>query len=165
MAYNTSSGGGGNSASFSVQLSANQAAVTGNNTQYKIPYNLILFDTASGWTASPNYFYTFPFTGNYQLSVRTFLYTSSGVNTSTQFFQWASYNGAAYPGDRFSDLDPGNLGLTVNGEFLFTQSWVHAATAGDTVSVLIDCLGGTLNVGAGGGAAGSPACIFSGYLI
>lgn len=156
---------GGNSASFSVTLSANQSGVTGNNTQYQVPYNVVEFDSASAYNAS-THLYTFPFTGIYQLNTKTFLFGGSGL--SGQFFQWASYNGGAYPGDRLSDLNPAALGLATNAEFLITASWLHSATAGDTIGIFIDVLGGsTADVGVAGGTGADAQvnCAFSGFLI
>ena len=149
---------------FSVTLSTNQSNVTGNNTQYQVPYDTVEFDSASGYDSS-THLYTFPETGVYQLQTKTFLF--GGTIASTQFFQWSSYNGGAYPGDRVADLNPGSLGLVANGEFLITSSWLHAATAGDTIGIFIDVLGGgsaDVGVAGGTGADAQVNCAFSGFL-
>jgi hypothetical protein len=146
---------------FSVYLSTNQGNVTGNNTQYQVPFDTVTFDQTSGYSTG-THLYTYPATGIYQHSVKLFLY--GGSVASTQFFAWASYNGAAYPGDRIADLNPSSLGLAVNGEFLMTFSWLHKATAGDTVGIFIDVIGGaSADVGAGGGTSGG--CTFSGSMV
>lgn len=159
--WQPASGGGFTPVSWSVQLSANQTNVTGNNTQYQIPYDSVLFDSASGYNAG-TFLYTIPTTGVYNITVNNFLF--GGTAASTLFFSWLSVNAAAFPGLRITDANSATLGLAVNGEFLLSSSYVGAFTAGDTIGIFVDVIGGISNdVGAGGGSA--SGCLFSGFRV
>lgn len=157
--------GGGNSAIFSVNLSSNQGNVTGDGlSPYQFPYDNVVVDIQNG-SPSTNYsvstfLYTFPFTGQYQINIFDFIYTSSGVSTSTQILGYVVVNGSTTI--RLIDNDPSGLGLTANGEFIANASFLYNATAGDTMGVFVSVIGGTKNIG----VAGAPVpCAFSGYLI
>lgn len=155
------SGGGFTPVNWAVQLSANQSNVTGNNTQYQIPYDSVLFDSASGYNVGTS-LYTVPITGVYNITVNNFIF--GGSVASTLFFGWLSVNGAAYPGLRLFDANPASLGLSANSEFISAASYPIQLTAGDTIAVFIDVIGGISNdVGAGGGA--SAGCRFSGIRV
>jgi len=154
-------GGGLTAVNWSVQLSANQTNVTGNNTQYQIPYDSVLFDSASGYNAG-TFLYTIPDTGVYMIIVNNFLF--GGSVASTLFFSWLSVNGAAFPGIRIVDTNSASLGLAANGEFILSSSYVGAFTAGDTIGIFVDVIGGVSNdVGAGGGSG--VGCLFSGFRV
>jgi hypothetical protein len=150
-----------NQPAFSAYLSSNQPNVTGANTQYLIPYDMVIFDQGGNFNTS-THLYTFPVTGVYILTTKIFL--QGGSAASTLFFGWASYNGAPYPGDRFADLNGASLGLAANGEFIITSTWMRQANAGETVGIFVDVIGGTSNdVSVGGG---DPiGCFLYGYLV
>jgi hypothetical protein len=159
-------GGGGNTASFSVYLSANHDDVTGDTTQYTIAYDTKIFDLANG--SSVNNFntsthtYTFPYTGQYQINVSSFVYTDiAGIATAPQILQYAYINATTYY--RITDANCLSLGLTANGEFITSSSFMYNATANDTMQVIIDCGNGLKNIGVAGGA--DNGCFFSGFLI
>jgi hypothetical protein len=143
---------------FYAFLSANQANVTGNNTPYQIPFDSVTVDQGSNFNTGTGT-YTFPVTGVYQLNVTVFIF--GGTAASTLFFGWASINGAAFPGYRIFDADAASLGITANGEFISSASFIYKATAGDTMSIFVDVIGGAGNdVGVGGTFSN-----FSGFLI
>ena len=143
---------------WSVQLSSNQSNVTGNNVQYKIPYDTVISDSASGYNTG-THTYTVPETGLYNLIRSDFLI--GGTAASTLFFGWYSINAAAFPGTRVIDMNPAALGLAANSEFIYTTSNIVSLTAGDTIEVYADVIGGVGNdVGVGG-----TYTLFSGYKI
>jgi hypothetical protein len=157
----TPSGGGFTPVNWSVQLSTNQSNVTGNNTQYQIPYDSVLLDSASAYSTG-THLYTIPATGVYSMTINTFLF--GGTSASTQYLSWLSVNGAAYPGLRFVDLNPGSLGLSANSEFIYSATYLKSFTVGDTIGIFIDVIGGASNdVGAGGGSVGG--CMFTGFRV
>jgi hypothetical protein len=158
MAYNTSSGGS-TPISFGVSLSGNISGVTGDGTNYQIPFDTVNFDTNSAYNSSTHN-YVFPTTAKYQINISWFVFTSSGTATSTQILGWAFVNGSTNL--RFMDNAPLALGLTANGEFIYNASFIYNATAGDTMGIFLALLGGTKNIGVAGGA---QSCHFSGFKI
>lgn len=154
------SGSSSTPVNWSVKLSANQSNVTGNGTQYKIPFDTVDFDSASAYNTGTK-IYTVPSTGIYNLIRSDFLFGGSAITTI--LLGWYSINGAAFPGIRVVDNNPASLGLGVGGEFILSTSTLVSLNAGDTIEVYIDANGsGSDNVGVGGGAA---SAFFSGFKV
>jgi len=149
--------GAGTSVAFDVYLSGNIGGVTGDGTVYPIIYDTVNFDTNSAYNTGTG-LYTFPVTGIYQMTVKTFVYVSSGTSTSTLILSQTTGTLA----DRFVDADPNALGLTTNLEFITCNTFLYNATAGDTMGVSIQLVGGTKNIGAAGAFVG---CHFSGAKV
>lgn len=145
---------------WAVQLSTNTGNVTGDNTQYKILYDTVIFDSASGYNTG-THIYTVPTTGKYNISVFNSL--GGGGVASTLFLSWISLNGAAYPGIRMADCNSATLGLAVNGEFILESSILLSLTSGDTLEIYVDVIGGTKNVNITGGS--SAGARFSGFRV
>lgn len=145
---------------WNVSLSVNQSNVTGNNTEYQIPYDTVNFDSASGYNTG-THIYTIPTTGIYNLIRSDFVF--GGSSSSTQMLLRYSVNGSSGPNFRNGDINPASLGLTVSGEFILSTSTVLNFTAGDTIAVFINVLNtGSNNVGVGGGTVSAT---FSGFRI
>lgn len=150
-------GGGFTPVNWSVKLSANISNVTGDGTIYNIIYNTVTFDTASGYSTGTG-LYTFPTTGVYQINVLDFIF--GGSSSNTVFLGFLLVNGST--NYRLMDANPATLGLTANGEFMSSATFLYSATAGDTMGVNIDVNGGSKNVGVAGGI---ESCIFSGFRV
>ena len=144
---------------FSLKLSGNVGAVTGDGTQYQILYDTVTFDQGSAYNSSTHN-YVFPVAGIYQINILYFVYTSSGSATSTSVLGYAYINGTTNL--RLIDANPLSLGLTVNSEFMASASFMYKAAVNDTMGVFIQLSAGTKNIGVAGGA---ESCIFSGFLV
>ncbi len=156
--WTSSPGGGGfTPVNFSVKISGNIANVTGDGTQYPILYDTVLFDSATAYSTGTG-LYTFPTTGIYQINLTHFVY-GGGVSNTT-FLGFLYVNGAT--NIRLMDANPGNLGLTVNGEFMASATYLYKATAGDTMGGYVQVGGGSKNVGVAGG---TESCLFSGFRV
>lgn len=149
--------GGFTAVNWSVKLSGNISNVTGDNTQYAILYDTVTFDTASGYSAGTG-LYTIPTTGKYFISITHFVF--GGGVADTVFLGFLLINGATNV--RLMDANPGNLGLTANGEFMQSATFLYSATAGDTIGAYVQVSGGTKNVGVAGG---TESCLFSGFRV
>ncbi len=149
--------GGVTPVNWSVKLSGNISNVTGDGTDYAILYDTVTFDTASGYAAGTG-LYTIPTTGKYLISITHFVF--GGGVADTVFLGFLLINGATNV--RLMDANPGTLGLTVNGEFMQSATFLYSATASDTIGVHVAVNGGTKNVGVAGGA---QSCLFSGFRV
>jgi hypothetical protein len=150
-------GGGFTPVNFSVKLSGNIANVTGDNTQYKIIYDTVVFDSASGYSTITG-LYTFPTTGIYQINLLHFVYGGSAAQI--QFLGYLFVNGAT--NIRLMDANPGALGLSAGGEFIASATYLYSATAGDTMAGYVQVGNATKNVGVAGG---TESCLFSGFRV
>jgi hypothetical protein len=152
-------GGGFTPVNFSAKLSGNIGGITGDGTPYLIAYDTVTFDSASGFSTG-SHLYTIPTTGIYQFNCTWFVYTSSGISTSTIFLGYLLINGST--NIRLGDASPNSLGLTTNSEFMQGGTYLYNATAGDTIGMYINLSGGTKNIGVAGG---SESCLFSGFRV
>ncbi len=143
---------------WSVQLSGNISNVTGDGTTYTILYDTTNFNNGGGSYAAGTGIYTFPATGVYQINVLNFLF--GGGVADTVIIGNLLINGATNV--RLFDANPGSLGLTVNGEFMQSASFLYSAAAFATIRVQVAVNGGTKNVGVAGG---TQTCIFSGFRV
>lgn len=148
--------GGGNAAGFSAYLSANIANVTGDGTNYAIPFNTTSLDTASAFNTSTGV-YTFPYSGLWMITGSYFLYNlgpAHGQLYGSIILTAGSQN--TYIANPYNMSAVGSTELQVPFTVLVNVS------SGDTAYLDFEVAGGTKTVGAGGGSGGMS---FSGALI
>ena len=87
-------GGGATPNSFLAILSASPSDVTGDGSTYQIPYDTVIYDTATAFTTGVYAHYTFPTTGKWHISIGVCynpttgsgsLFATDAVMTSTTF--------------------------------------------------------------------------------
>lgn len=150
-------GGGGTTVIFSAYLSSTQSNVTGDGTNYTIPFNTALVNTGSGFNTGTGVF-TAPSTGNYTFSSSVYINGLLTGHTEGIFI----FQGNAQE-SRFFSANFGAMATT--GTIAATGTLTIPMTAGDTMEVRCFVNMGTKVVNVIG--AGSPAIYtnFSGYLI
>lgn len=142
---------------FSVDLSSNQANVTGDGTVYLIPFDSVNLNQGSYFSAVSHQF-TAPKAGNY-------FFTAGGsvipgtVGASTEFFLTLYVNGV-----EFSRLAEGKPQPGASGTFYFTGTDVFSLAAGDLVDCRVKFSGTTKTVGMLG-TGNALACTFNGFLF
>jgi hypothetical protein len=150
-------GGGGSSVYFSAYLSATQANVTGDNTNYPVPFNTAISNVGSGFNTGTGIF-TAPSTGFYSFSYGV-LYNN--ITTQTAFL--TIFNGSVYN-------IRGNQDVVVSvGDLLEHNATIQIPmTAGDTMGINAFAGSTTKTVGIVGSATTTGAAtisVFSGFKI
>lgn len=142
-----------------VTLSAAQNNVTGNNTDYTIPYNTVVFDSNSAYNTG-TYVYTVPVTGKYQIIINDNL--KGGSAASTLFLSWLNVNGGGFGPNRIISVNPSDS-LSVSGNYTRSSTVLISLNSGDTVSYIINCRNsGSNDIGVEGG---SYTASFAGFRI
>ncbi len=144
---------------FSAKLSENIENVTGDNTQYTILYDTVVFNNGGGTYSSGTGNYTIPATGIYQINLTHYVF--GGSVAQTDFLGFLLINGST--NIRLMDANPGALGLSsTSNEFIASGSYLYSATVGDTISGNVEVGDATKNVGVAGG---TESCLFSLFRV
>jgi len=139
--------GGTNTPNFSVTRNSNQTGVS-DNTETKIQFNNVVFDTASGWDSS-NYWWVVPSGqgGKYYISWSAYLSGGGNgyIDKATLFL---------YGGTGTNAIDVVELSA-VNNNFdtiIHKGSGIYSLSAGDKINVyaLINVDGGTARIDGSG---------------
>ena len=147
------------SPSFCAYLNAPVTNVTGDGTNYSIPFNAKFYDTTSSYNIGTGLF-TVPVTGNYLFTGSLFL---EGVTTAhtvgiVTLVDNSSNNYFIVSTNPANVMNPSN-DLIVNG------SCSIALTAGATIKLTIMVSNGALVVTLNGASTANLVSYFSGYLL
>jgi len=124
---------------FFAYLSANAANVTGDGTNFQVPYDTVVYDNFSGFTVGASSHYTFPVAGRWEIKVNNVY-----ISDATAGFAFLTTVQATSEGFIMRDQASAvNILITVshNGSFIFN------AAKGDTLAVFIQSGGGTKTTG------------------
>lgn len=142
---------------FKALLNGDQTNVTGNGTEYIIPFSTVVVDQHADYSVADSWFEA-PVTGNYFFASRcAIIPTTIGTSDDMTFSFWL--NGAET--ERLYETAPNP---DSSGAFVFNGSTMMALTAGDQVQVAIKFAGaGADTVGIDG--SGVEAASFCGWLL
>jgi len=144
----------GTTDTFSVKVNANQANQTGDGTAVVVPFDTVIFDSASGFNTT-THLYTFPRTKAYQINTAIFCYSGTAADTSVIIR-------ALINGTTEFRLFEVNLGATQTPgqEIVLSGGVLINATAGQTLSITCQVSGSTKTVGLAG-----TFCVLNGYSV
>lgn len=142
---------------FFAYLNASTGAVTGDSTPVQIAYDRVLYDATSSMDLATGT-YLVPKTGKYFLACTTYL---GGIAAHT-----AAFFNLAIPAVTAWNSNVINPGVVQQAGFLsLSGSAIVDLTAGQSVIVIGNVLGGALSVTIESGGAANPQSWFCGFLI
>jgi hypothetical protein len=148
---------GAASPAFSVVISTNTGAVTGDGTAVTVPFDTVILDRGSHFNTGTNT-YTFPVAGFYQLNTTIYFAQTGGVNTNG-FVEFNFNSGTLV---RMAEFNYQNA--QASGEVVTSSSMGYLAAANDTVVVTVIVAGVSKNVILAGSGTLVSSCLFSGFL-
>jgi len=151
-------GGGGITEYFSVNLTSPQNNVTGDGTQYQIPFNSQLTSTPNANYNTSTGVYTAPSTGIYSFSKT--LTVNPNASGATQIISY--WNGSAFNIRSAQEEFAANI-----GGFILSDTITIPMNAGDTMSCAVLASGGTKTATVYGQTptGGATTSLFSGFKV
>ena len=138
---------------FNACLSNPVSNVTGDNTNYQIVFDSVIFDNNSDYNSSTGVF-TAPVLGKYLFTVTVLGQNESAaslpsvfISTTARTYYYAN-NGSAFPGNN-----------------LYSYTVLADMSANDTAQVIFNVQGGTKTVGVYGDNSGHERTFFAGYQV
>lgn len=146
--------------SFSAYLTANQAAATGDATQFTIPYNAVIWNQGGNFNTGTG-IYTAPVTGKYFFTATVDM--QGLTNAHTAGIVWIAVTGRTYTS---STMNYGAI-RSVNGldELQVTVTCLADMIAGNTARVTLTVANGAKVVSVNQTSAVVPQTTFQGYLV
>lgn len=142
---------------FFAQLTSIQSSVTGDGTEYQVPFDAIIFDQDSNFASNQ---FTAPVTGIYLFQVQIAVQNVNATHTTGLAF----INTTAFGDINIFDMSPIKI-CDSNNNFIIQGSYLTKMTAADVAKVNLQVYFTNKTINVFGSATSGTGTFFSGYLV